>query len=46
MRRLSAIVIPVPVAIAFLCVIAYAGDQLARRATASPLTPQVQALLR
>jgi hypothetical protein len=46
MRRLSALVIPVPVAFAFLCAFAYAGWHMAGRHAASGLEPQIAALER
>ncbi len=46
MRRLNALIIPVPVSICFLCAFAYAGWHLAGRAASSPLTEQLLALAR
>jgi hypothetical protein len=44
MRRLSALVIPLPVAFVFLCAFAYAGWHMAGRATASGLELQIAKL--
>jgi hypothetical protein len=46
MRRLCAVIIPVPVAAAFLCAFALAGWHLGGRVSSSPLTEQVLALSR
>lgn len=46
MRRLSALVIPVPVAFAFLCAFAYAGWTLAGKVAASGLEAHIAQLTR
>jgi hypothetical protein len=46
MRRLSSIIIPVPVACIFLCTFAYAGWHLGGRASLSGFEPQIAALER
>jgi hypothetical protein len=46
MRRLSSIIIPLPVAFVFLCAFAYAGWHLAGRASASGLELQITQLER
>jgi hypothetical protein len=46
MRRVNALIIPVPVACAFLIAFAYAGWHLAGRAASPPLTEQMLALTR
>jgi hypothetical protein len=44
MRRLSSIIIPLPVAVVFLCAFAWAGWHLAGKASASGLEMQISRL--
>jgi len=46
MRRLNAIIIPLPISIAFLCAFAWAGWHLGGKASMSGLEPQIAALER
>lgn len=46
MRRLSSLIIPVPVAFAFLCAFAYAGWHMGGKASQSGLEPQIAKLER
>jgi hypothetical protein len=46
MKRVSSIIIPVPVAICFLCAFAYAGNYLGQRAASFGIHAQIMALTR